>query len=140
MRILILEDSFTLQQQLVAIVDGMGHEAIAAYDAIEAIAVLKEIEIDAIITDIFVKKGESFVPEGGLSLLSSVRTRRGSDLKVSRDVPILAISGGLTIPGGFSPLRAARDLGADHWLAKPFKVEDIESWIMGLEHGMRAPP
>ncbi|MEM6888299.1 MAG: response regulator [Pseudomonadota bacterium] len=133
MRILVLEDHFALREQLVSLIETMGHSALPVKDAREAIEVLQRTQADAVITDVFVKRNGSLVPEGGVRLVGAIRFSRSLGLKISRKAPVLAISGGLGIAGGYSPLRTARDIGADFCLSKPLKMDEVAVWILDAE-------
>jgi len=133
MRILILEDHYPIREDLVALVEKLGHEAAPVTDAEEAMAVLKELPIDAVITDVLVKRDGTFVPEGGVRLIGLIRHSFSKGLLIARDAPILVISGGREIKGGYSPLRIARDVGADACMQKPLVMEEVAVWIMDAQ-------
>ena len=133
MRILVLEDYFPLRQQMVDLIEGGGYEALSAADASEATRLLKDTVVDAVIADILVAKDGRYVPEGGLLLISRIRNSSANGLQIRPNAPILATSGGVEIEGGYSPLRLARDLGANHCLKKPVEPADIAKWLAELE-------
>jgi CheY-like chemotaxis protein len=133
MQILVLEDHFALRAELTSLIEEMGHRVSAVEDANEAIEVLKVVPTDAVITDVYVQRNGEFRPEGGVRLLGAIRFARHYGLKISPKAPVLVISGGREIPGGFSPLRTARDLGADFCMRKPLDLDELAVWIMDTE-------
>jgi CheY-like chemotaxis protein len=133
MQILVLEDHFALRAELTSLIESMGHQVCAVDNANDAIEVLKVVPTDAVITDVYVQKDGEYMPEGGVHLLGAIRFAKQSGLKISRRAPVLVISGGREIPGGFSPLRTARDLGADFCMRKPLDLDELAVWIMDTE-------
>lgn len=133
MRILILEDHFAIRQQLVSLVEHTGHIAAAVTTAEEALELLANSEMDAVITDVFIKKDGVFLQGGGVKLVGAIRFPKRQELKIPRTAPILAISGGIEIAGGYSPLRLARSIGADFCLRKPLDMDEVVVWILDAE-------
>lgn len=133
MKILLLEDHFAVRDELVRLIENMGHTAVPVTDANEAIHVLKTTRMDAVITDIFVRRDGVLLPEGGIRLIGAIRLANQIDLQIEKKAPILAISGGIELKGGFSPLRTARDVGADACFSKPLNMDEVAIWIMDAE-------
>jgi DNA-binding response OmpR family regulator len=139
MRIIVMEDNFALRDELVNLIESMGHEAIAVSDAREGIRLLETTPADAVITDVFIVRDGTYLPDGGVSLIGSIRYTGGKKLKIDRKAPILAISGGFGRRGGYSPLKAAHDIGADACMRKPLDLEEIAVWIMDTEAELATP-
>lgn len=137
LRILILEDHFTIRQDLVSLVEQMGHIAAAVTTAEEGIELLEQTAMDAVISDVFIKKDGAFVAGGGVKLIGAIRFPKPHALKIARKAPILVISGGLEIEGGYSPLRTARGIGADFCLRKPLDMDEVAVWILDAEVAVR---
>jgi CheY-like chemotaxis protein len=132
MRILILEDDIPLQHELVELIKSIGHEPFPVINATEATELLKTTQIDVLITDLFVKMNEKFQPDGGLLLISRVRTNLNNELKVSNNAPILAITGASEQFYRHIPRSTTTALGADACLRKPMDPLDIVAWIESL--------
>ena len=77
---------------------------------------MAEEPIDLVISDIFVKSGDSFIADGGVSLLGWMQTRH--------KIPIIAVTGLVDSQGG-GFLQNMRALGADVCLAKPLDREAL---------------
>ena len=133
MRILVIEDDVPLQVQLVEWLVAEGHQAHGASDGDAAHRHLERSQTDAIIMDIFLSYDPEKLTQGALVLLNRIRRGLDTGLKVRKDAPILAISGGVSIQGGYSPLRTARDLGASAWMQKPISLADLRQWLAECE-------
>lgn len=93
-QILLLEDNLVFSQLICASLFEEGHEVVACVDATSAYDAFCGQRFDLVIADIIVRKDGQPVPDGGLSLISKVKRL----CKVhNRKVPIIAISGALTI-------------------------------------------
>ncbi|WP_375230480.1 response regulator [Roseobacter sp. S98] len=131
-RILIVEDNTALRLEMLDTLEQQGHEVTVAANGEDAIALSSEDRFDGIILDMLLSQENSKKFRGSLTLISRVK-RTTSDKRDARPpVPLLAISGGTEIDGGYSPLRTARDLGADEWLRKPVREADLLAWVNDL--------
>ncbi|MEM7545676.1 MAG: response regulator [Pseudomonadota bacterium] len=125
-RLLILEDDIDLTDQWEEVLTAAGHELTITRNASEASARLTEQVYDLVIADIYVRQGGVLVPDGGVLLISRLRQMVNLNRPAWwQTVPILAVSGGSRIAGGFDPLRTARDLQATDWMRKPFTPKDL---------------
>jgi DNA-binding response OmpR family regulator len=88
-----------------------GHQVLVAADGVSGMRLIREEQPDIVITDILMPD------QDGLGIISSLR-------REFPQVKIIAISGGGTV-GGLDLLVAARRLGADATLAKPFAPEEL---------------
>lgn len=129
MRFLVLEDYFPLRQEIVDLIEHIGHEAFGVSNATEATILLKSSPFDAIICDIFVQVSGKFMPDGGILLITRVR-RGAEELMIPQDAPILAITAGIEMPGAAGPRRLAINLGADEAYQKPVPSEEIAEWVL----------
>ena len=136
--ILVMEDNPEHAAMIVEILESVGHKTLVCADGSSAWEELQRGRYDLLIVDIYVKKDGAFLPDGGVTLLGRVRSptnRVAEHLRWMVEVPIIAISGGQVIPGGFDPLRQARDLGADALLRKPIKLSDMLEAVAELLRG-----
>lgn len=129
MNILVMEDYFPLRTELVDVVEALGHDAFGVNNATEAVELLNSVAIDAVIADIFVVENDKFQPDGGILLLSRIRTAF-NDLNIDPSAPVLVITGGLEVKGGFSPRQLVRNMGASETMAKPLDMEDVANWVI----------
>lgn len=129
--ILIMEDDLDQAKTWRNVLRVEGHEVVLTTGAQAAMTHLTDARFDLAIVDMFIKRGDRYLPDGGVRLISWLR---GPRLKVDMqengaralmDIPILAISGGAYVRGGHDPLRLARDQGADMWLRKPVEREEF---------------
>lgn len=123
--ILLLEDDFVLTQDYTEALVKVGHQVDFQPNATEAFSRCKSIRFDVAVVDIFISGMDGFVPDGGLSFISKFRHYLGHDLKTSKKMPIIAISGGVSVSTQFNPLGTALDIGANFSIAKPFEVSTL---------------
>lgn len=97
---------------------GAGYEVLDAADGGRCLDVLRTTPVDLVILDIFMPE-----PDG-----MTVITRASRDFA---HVPILAMSGGGTVPRD-QTLEIARRLGAARTLTKPFEREELMSAVREL--------
>ncbi|WP_298837259.1 response regulator [uncultured Roseobacter sp.] len=131
-RILLVEDNVPLQQEIVEVLEKEGHRVTVATDADEAIALSQSEAFDGIILDMFLSYDDTGQYRGSLTLIAGVKRMSPGKRRNNVPVPVLAISGGAEVKGGYSPLRTARDLGADDWLRKPVREADLINWVRKL--------
>jgi CheY-like chemotaxis protein len=105
-RILVVDDEAAIREVIGRVLEAEGHVAYYAADGIECLRVLESNPVDLIILDVFMPKKD------GIETMRQVR-------KDNPDVKILVMSTRGKV-GGFNPLAAARKLGADAVLEKPF--------------------
>lgn len=136
LKVLLVEDHVPLQKQLSLDVARLGHHIECASNVLEAEGILNVMPIDAIILDVFIDSTQNANLEGTLRIVSRIRNEIKNNYKVKKDVPIIAISGGMEMPGGFSPLRIARQVGVDAWIAKPIPEGALENWLADVEKNL----
>ncbi len=127
--VLILEDEEEFGTLLLQSLEAMGHSVVIRQNATDAIAAYKEGEFDLVVADLIVKVGGRPVPDGGLTLIPSLRRLAR---RAGRYLPIIAISGVTQYPGLSSALDVARTVGADASLEKPFDPADLLALIDDL--------
>ena len=113
--ILIIEDEECVRDMLVAVLTREGYQPRSAENAERARALFQRHEISLIITDIFMPGTD------GLELTSEFKA-------LYPGLPIIAISGG-SPSGAGGYLSAARQLGADIALPKPFRPREIRAAV-----------
>lgn len=117
-RILIVDDDADLRLSLQLALEGAGYAVEATAGAAEALGLLKQRAVDIVITDLLMPDTDGFEAIG----------------KLRRDFPstrIVAVSGGGR-RGAQHYLTAARLVGADATLVKPFEVEALLEILRGL--------
>ena len=115
MRILVAEDDGTLRGQLIEALTAAGYVADAAPDGVEAAFMGETEPYDAIVLDLGLPRRD------GLSVL---RAWRGQDITT----PVLI----LTARGTWQEKVEGMDAGADDYLAKPFRMEELLARLRAL--------
>jgi CheY-like chemotaxis protein len=114
-RILIVEDQDLVRRSMRLWLEQAGHDVEEAADGALGLRLLARTSVDLVVTDIFMPNVE------GLQLVRYIR-REHPHLK------IVAVSGGSTV-NGVSMLDAARKLGADEAVPKPFTPRDLNNAV-----------
>lgn len=112
-RVLVIEDSRTIRMLISKILTGKGYDVVEAESMEEALESPEILSVDLIITDIFMPG------LGGIAGIQEIK-------KNWPHVPIIAISGSLEAgEHGEKALAAARKIGANMAMKKPFKPEEL---------------
>ena len=111
-QILVIDDDEQLREMLRRMLEYAGYDVVEACDGEEAMKLLRNREVDLVITDILMPNREGLEP--------IMELRRGRP-----QLPIIAISGGGGWSGSSSYLVTATKLGAAKTLAKPFTRQEI---------------
>ncbi|GIK99636.1 MAG: transcriptional regulator [Alphaproteobacteria bacterium] len=109
--ILVIDDEEMVRATIRMRLEQGGHEVVEAGDGNEGLATLERYAVDLVVTDIIMPEKE------GIETIRAIRQRRP-------ELAIVAISGG----GRTSTLDflgAAKKLGADHALRKPFTGAEL---------------
>jgi len=125
MRILVVEDERAIAEQLAAALAGAGYAVDCAHDGRHADEMVFVEPYDAVLLDLGLPGAD------GLALLRRWREHR-------LDVPVLVI----TARGSWSERVLGIDSGADDYLAKPFRIEEVLARVRGLirrAHGHAQP-
>lgn len=113
MRILVAEDDQVTSKATCAILRGLGHQPIPAFDAVQALmTAMRDPRPDAIILDLNMPGGTGM---GALDKLKSSSK--------TAEIPVVVVSG-ITDP---KMKKAALDAGAAAYLYKPASPEQIQS-------------
>jgi two-component system response regulator AtoC len=107
--ILVVDDDERLRQTLSLLLRTAGHEVVAAADVASAEAVLRERDVDLVISDVRMPGGS------GLDLLESVR-------RLETDSPVIL----LTAYGTVASAVQAMQRGAFDYLLKPFDADELK--------------
>jgi len=112
LRICVIDDDVFILDAVKMGLRDAGYEVLAAPGAAAGIDMVARTGADAIVTDM------NMPGTSGAQLIVEARARWP-------ELPIVAISGSITAGGG-SMLDAARALGADALLPKPFRARDLK--------------
>jgi two-component system, chemotaxis family, chemotaxis protein CheY len=107
-RVLVIDDSSAVRQQIRNTLSGAGYEVIEAIDGVDGLEKLQQggAEIELALCDVNMPRMT------GLEMVVEAK-------RVGVSVPIIM----LTTEGQPSMIRRARDAGARGWIVKPFKPE-----------------
>ncbi len=120
-RILVIEDDPDIRSAIALALDGEGYENLVAGSVRSALDLVHETEIDLVILDLHLpgKDGIEILNEGQLTL----QLTPPSVLAISGGGPTFTASVGLT---------AARAMGVDATLYKPFSTDELISTVSYL--------
>jgi two-component system chemotaxis response regulator CheY len=119
-RILIVDDSLTVREQVRQALETTDHAIAEASDGVEGLERLAAGDVDLVLCDINMPR------MSGLEMLEELRNR-GSK------VPIIM----LTTEGQPSMIRRAKDCGAKGWIVKPFRPQLL---LMAISNLLGASP
>lgn len=137
--ILIFEDDSDLAALVSEGLSYLGHETTITTDARTAFEWLASGRFDLAIVDIFIKKGNEILPEGGISLLGRLKNAEFTVERRNRPkIPIIAVSGAFDrqMYGGLAG--HAAHFGADVVLKKPFDHDELMQAVDTLLSGRKA--
>lgn len=112
-RILITDDEPPVRQMMAEVASRLGHTAVEAKNAREALQLHQDTPADLIITDLVMRDMD------GIELLRRIHAN-------SPDTAVIGVSGHVR---GKMYLNMARLVGADRVLAKPFSAEQLAEGI-----------
>ena len=120
-KILVIDDSETIRQQVKQALAATGYEIVEAVDGVDGLEKLRAItDLDMALCDVNMPR------MNGLDMIAEVQ-RSGPK------IPILM----LTTEGQPSLIRRAREAGAKGWIVKPFKPELL---VAAVDEADRARP
>ena len=106
-KILVIDDSETIRQQVKQALSATGYDIIEAVDGVDGLEKLRTL------TDLDMAHCDVNMPRmNGLDMIAEVQ-------RIGAKIPILM----LTTEGQPSLIRRAREAGAKGWIVKPFKPE-----------------
>lgn len=115
MRILVVEDEFSLQQQICHQLEQIGYTVDRTHDGKEGLYLASEYPFDAAIIDI------GLPGISGLEIIAALR-------KQGNLLPILI----LTAQGSWKDKVTGLEIGADDYLTKPFQMEELLARVKAL--------
>lgn len=132
-RLLILEDDLDFADLLKLDLEDAGYEVEVVTSGEAALRRLSSEAFDLLITDIHIWKEGRPSPDGGLLLTGRLRNFPAlqADGRLV-GLPIIAISGAVARPGQSQILNAAKSVGADAVLAKPFESAAMRALVSQL--------
>jgi len=116
-RALVIDDDDLVRVTIAAMLEAAGYVVVQAEDGQQGVQLFQQHPIDLVVTDILMPSKE------GIETIVEIRQR-------NREVRIIAVSGGGAI-GATPVLDAARQLGADDVLSKPFSKAELLVKING---------
>ncbi len=109
-RILVVDDDVQVQKDLLEVLVGAGYNVSTVSRGKEALEVMdSENPFDLIITDLMMPEMD------GIQLLTEIKKR-------NKDLPVIMITGFATIDSAVNAMQK----GASDYVAKPFKIKEIE--------------
>ena len=121
-KILVIDDSETIRQQVRQALGATGYEIIEAVDGIDGLEMLRTLtDLDMALCDVNMPR------MNGLDMIAEVQ-------RSGHKIPILM----LTTEGQPSLIRRAREAGAKGWIVKPFKPELLVAAVTKLIDPPRA--
>lgn len=110
-RILVVDDEDDVRYALVQALATAGHDCVEASDGELALRRIADSDVELVVTDLLMPNRE------GLETIMEIRANRA-------DIKIIAISGGGRVRN-VEFLEAAKRLGADAYLRKPFRLAEL---------------
>jgi len=117
-KIIIVDDEHNIRFLIKTSLEDLPVEIFSAEDGEKALALYNEHGAELVITDIIMPNKE------GAQLISELKNK-------SPELKIIAISGGGLI-GPTTYLELAHQLGADHVLPKPFRVNELKDIVKNI--------
>jgi CheY-like chemotaxis protein len=117
-KILVIDDDQPIRQTIRRILERQGHEIAEAVEGEEGMRLFRSGDFDLVVTDLVMPGQE------GIETILALREE-------SPTVPILAVSGGLSV-SKTGPLEDAEALGANASLAKPFAAQELMEVVESL--------
>ena len=115
-KILVIDDSETIRQQVKHALAATGYEIVEAVDGIDGLEKLRTVtDLDMALCDVNMPR------MNGLDMIAEVQ-------RTGPKIPILM----LTTEGQPSLIRRAREAGAKGWIVKPFKPELLVAAVTKL--------
>jgi two-component system chemotaxis response regulator CheY len=115
MRILIVDDQFTMRRVIVQMLKKLGHEdCFEAQNGADAVERLATLTVDAVITDCRMPLMD------GIDLLHALRANEST-----KNLPVLIVTGNADEENVLTALRA----GATNYLVKPFTLDSLRDKI-----------
>jgi two-component system chemotaxis response regulator CheY len=118
MRILIVDDQFTMRRVILQMLKKLGHEdCFEAENGADAVERLETLSVDAVITDCRMPKMD------GIDLTHALRAK-----EATKNLPILIVTGN----ADEANVRTAFRAGATNYLVKPFTLDSLREKISAM--------
>ena len=115
--ILVVDDDQHTRKLLQFVLTHDGHEVVEAEDGLDALRQLSRVRPDLVILDVLMPNLDGF------STLQQIRAK-----PQFKDLPIIFLSSRADVSAEYSGLAA----GAQHYIVKPFKVQDLLQHIRDM--------
>jgi DNA-binding response OmpR family regulator len=114
-RILVIDDDVGVRVTVEHVLNAAGYEVVIATDGKQGIGLLDTFLPDVVITDLIMPT------QDGMTTIQILKAR-------SPGLKIIAMSGGARI-GNDNILQKAKEIGADHIIAKPFEFDVLTKLV-----------
>ena len=116
---LVIDDEEAHASLLARVITKNGHRVDVVHRAEDGLAKFRDRGYDLVITDVFMS---------GMGGIEGIRKMR----EIRADISIIAISAGFSEMSAEAALEAAREVGADAILPKPFPLADLRTTMIRL--------
>lgn len=116
-RVLVVDDSPVIRQQVGAALTQVGFEMIEATDGMQGVEALRQNEVAVVVCDI------NMPLMNGLEMLEAIKAQ-----SIKPKVPVIM----LTTEGQPAQIQRAKAAGAKGWMVKPFKAETLAAIVQKL--------
>lgn len=123
MKILLVDDADVFRQSVANLLRTRGHEVIEAADGLEGAKLARTHLPDVVVSDIVMSQVD------GYAMTSVLRQH-----PTTADIPLVLITGEADLKG----MRKGMTLGADDYIAKPFKMDELVAALELRVHRRRA--
>ena len=135
-RILVMEDDSDFAAMLSGALEGVGHSVVVTGDGSAAMTALRTSRYDLLITDIYVRQDGQSTADGGILLISRIRSPgKAPKFEWMTTMRILAITGARAYRDPTQLTRLAESIGADRALLKPMHLDDLLTTVNELISG-----
>ena len=119
LNVLVIDDEEAHASLLARVITKNGHRVDVVHRAEDGLAKFRDRGYDLVITDVFMS---------GMGGIEGIRKMR----EIRADISIIAISAGFSEMSAEAALEAAREVGADAILPKPFPLADLRTTMIRL--------
>jgi DNA-binding response OmpR family regulator len=112
LNVLVIDDEEAHASLVARVIVKNGHRVDVAHRAEDGLAKFRDRDYDLVITDVFMS---------GMGGIEGIRKMR----EIQADISIIAMSAGFSDMSAEAALEAAREVGADAILPKPFPLADL---------------
>ncbi len=122
-KVLVVDDEPSIISTLVDSLEALGYQAIGAGNGNEALEIIGKDNLDLVITDIRMPE------KNGIDLLHEIKDKRP-------DLPVVIIT---AYPLAYPPEQAIKE-GADGYIAKPFRINQIDTLLAKILYNYDSHP